>query len=115
MKSCERTLRRGAGSVIIHMGIILVLSFILCTAFGGDGLRGFVYADSGEDGSWSEKKYYHLDMGVQLAYQKGNAAGDVIYASANPVKVSSTISFNETYKRIKVEANGSFKAIVWND
>ena len=72
-------------------------------AFGDDGLRGFVYADSGEDGSWSEKKYYHLDMGVQLAYQKGNAAGDVIYASANPVKVSSTISFNEAYKRIKVE------------
>lgn len=103
MKSCERTLRRGAGSVIIHMGIILVLSFILCMAFGDDGLRGFVYADSGEDGSWSEKKYYHLDMGVQLAYQKGNAAGDVIYASANPVKVSSTISFNEAYKRIKVE------------
>lgn len=103
MKSCGRTLRMGAESVIIHMSIILVLSFIFCMASGGDGLRGFVHADSGEDGSWSEKKYYHLDMGVQLAYQRSDAPGDIVYSSANPVRVFSTISFNDAYKRIKVD------------
>lgn len=70
------------------------ISILLIAALNMTGLfscQNTAYADSV---ILSEEVYYHLDMGVQIAYNSGCDWGsDNIYGSSTPLPVHTTISF----------------------
>lgn len=78
----NRVLKKSLISALIF---VLVLSWLF-------SYTQTVYADKVV---LSEQAYYHLDMGVQIAYNSGCDWGsDNIYGNSTPLSVNTTITFN---------------------
>jgi hypothetical protein len=71
------------------VSILLILALTITGLFS---CQNAAYADSVV---LSDQTYYHLDMGVQIAYSPGCAWGsDNIYGSSTPLSVNTTVTFN---------------------
>lgn len=79
-------IRKGIGKNSIAMLLIPVLVFT--------GLFSRPLTAHGDKVVLTEETYYHLDMGVQLAYSPGSSWGSGnVYGSASPLPVTTTITF----------------------
>lgn len=80
-----------SGNQIKRKGITFLLISALLTT-GLFSCQNVAYAD---DMILSDEIYYHLDMGVQIAYNEGCFWGsEHIYNSSTPIPVNTTITFN---------------------
>ncbi len=71
--------------------VFLLISALLTTGFFS--CQNLAYAG---DVILSDEIYYHLDMGVQIAYNEGCAWGhEHIYNSPTPIQVNTSIKFND--------------------
>jgi hypothetical protein len=86
------------------------IAFLLITALFTTGLFSCQNVAFADTVILSEETYYHLDMGVQIAYNSGCSWGaEHIYGDAEPIAVNTTITFNSDIKAVDVYPLSSAK------
>lgn len=95
-----------SNNCIKRKGLLVLLVTALMTT-GLFSCQNVAYADKV---ILSEEIYYHLDMGVQIAYNSGCDWGsNYIYGSSTPLSVNTTITFNNDVEVLDVYPLNSAK------